>query len=78
INFMGFQIPSVWFQSVYSLFIIILAPVFSLLWPMLARNNMNLSSMSKFVIGILFASGGFTVMMYASESVLATGSGVSP
>ena len=78
LNFMGFEIPAVWFQSVNALFIIILAPVFSWLWPMLARNNMNLSSMSKFVIGILFAAGGFTVMMYASESVLATGSGVSP
>ncbi len=78
LNFMGFEIPAVWFQSVNALFIIILAPVFSWLWPMMARKNMNLSSMSKFVIGILFAAGGFTVMMFASESVIATGQGVSP
>ncbi len=75
---MGFEIPAVWFQSVNALFIIILAPVFSWLWPMMARKNMNLSSMTKFVIGILFAAGGFTVMMFASESVIATGQGVSP
>lgn len=78
LNFMGFAIPAVWFQSINALFIIILAPVFSWLWPALARNKLNLSSISKFVIGILFAAGGFAIMMCASESVIATGDVVSP
>lgn len=77
-NLMGFEIPTVWFQSINALFIILLAPVFSWLWPMLARRNMNLSSISKFTFGVLFAAGGFGVMMMASQSVIDTGAGVSP
>lgn len=34
--------------------------------------------MTKFVIGILFAAGGFAIMMVAANQVLATQSGVSP
>ena len=33
----GFEIPATWFQSINSLFIIILAPVFAALWVRLAR-----------------------------------------
>ncbi len=55
----GFEIPAVWFQSINALFIILLAPVFSWAWPALARNNVRPSSITKFVIGILCAAGGF-------------------
>ncbi|KOY63620.1 peptide MFS transporter [Photorhabdus heterorhabditis] len=75
---MGFEIPTVWFQSINSLFIILLAPVFSWFWPMLAKNNVNLSSISKFIIGILFGAGGFGLMILAAQNVLATGETVSP
>ncbi len=77
-NLMGFEIPTVWFQSFNALFIIILAPIFSWMWPALARKNIELSSVSKFVFGILFAAAGFGLMILASEAVLATGQGVSP
>ncbi len=77
-NLFGFEIPTVWFQSINALFIIILAPVFSWLWPALARRNMNLSSITKFMFGVLFAAGGFAVMMMASERVIETSAGVSP
>jgi POT family proton-dependent oligopeptide transporter len=74
----GFEIPTVWFQSINALFIIILAPIFSWLWPALARNKVELSSITKFVIGIAFAALGFGLMMIASQHVLATNAGVSP
>ena len=74
----SFEIPTIWFQSINALFIILLAPVFSWFWPSLAKRNMNPSSMTKFVIGILFAAGGFAIMMVAANQVLATQSGVSP
>ncbi|MEG0278204.1 MAG: peptide MFS transporter [Morganella sp. (in: enterobacteria)] len=77
-NLMGFEIPTVWFQSINALFIILLAPLFSWLWPALARRNMNLSSITKFMFGVLFAAGGFVVMMMASERVIETSAGVSP
>ncbi len=74
-----FEIPAVWFQSINALFIIILAPVFSWLWPMLARNNVRPGSITKFVIGILFAAAGFGLMMLAAKDVLGNGgAGVSP
>lgn len=75
----NFEIPVVWFQSINALFIILLAPVFSWFWPMLARNKINLSSISKFVIGILFAAAGFGVMLLAAQQVLINGgASVSP
>ncbi|PVZ87943.1 MFS transporter [Serratia sp. S1B] len=74
-----FEIPAVWFQSINALFIILLAPVFSWLWPALARNKIRPSSITKFVIGILFAAAGFGVMMLAAQQVLShDGAGVSP
>lgn len=74
-----FEIPAVWFQSVNALFIILLAPVFSQVWPALERNKVHLSSITKFVIGILFAAAGFGLMMLAAQQVLNnSGAGVSP
>lgn len=68
-----------WFQSINALFIILLAPVFSWAWPALARNNVRPSSITKFVIGILCAAGGFGLMMLAAQNVLSNGgAGVSP
>ncbi|MCI1873820.1 MAG: MFS transporter, partial [Serratia liquefaciens] len=62
-----------------ALFIILLAPVFSWAWPALARNKVRLSSITKFVIGILFAAAGFGLMMLAAQNVLSNGgAGVSP
>lgn len=74
-----FEIPAVWFQSINALFIILLAPIFSWAWPALARNKIRLSSITKFVIGILFAAAGFGLMMLAAQQVLGNGgAGVSP
>ncbi len=76
---MGFEIPTVWFQSINALFIILLAPVFSWAWPALAKKKIQPSSITKFVIGILCAAAGFAVMMYAAQHVLSSGgAGVSP
>ncbi|MEQ1964799.1 peptide MFS transporter [Xenorhabdus khoisanae] len=75
---LGYEIPAVWFQSINPLYIILLAPIFSWLWPALARRNMNPSSIGKFLIGMLLAAGGFAIMMFAAQNVLATGGTVSP
>ncbi|TBM19654.1 MFS transporter [Hafnia paralvei] len=77
-QFGDFEIPTVWFQSLNALFIIILAPLFSWLWPALGRRKMQPSSMVKFVIGILFAAAGFGIMILAAQDVLATSEAVSP
>ena len=70
----GFAYPSSWMQSVNSVFLILLAPVFSWLW--LRLKGRNPSSPAKFANGLLFVGLGFLVLAYASSL---TGSGpVSP
>ena len=73
-EFFGWQFPSSWFQSVGSLFIIALAPVFSFMWLRLGKRQP--SYLTKFALGLLFAGLGFLVVAYASTL---TGAGrVSP
>jgi proton-dependent oligopeptide transporter, POT family len=64
-------IPSTWFQSVNSLFIIIFAPAFAWLWVALAKKNLNPSTPAKFGFGLVLLACGFLVMVGASEIVVA-------
>jgi POT family proton-dependent oligopeptide transporter len=73
-NILGWEFPSSWFQSVNSVFIIILAPLFSLLW--VALGSKQPSSPAKFSLGLLFAGLGFVVVAFAST--LTGGGPVSP
>lgn len=74
----GFEIPTVWFQSINALFIIVLAPVFGWIWPTLARKNVQLSSISKFSIALFLGATALAVMMIASQQVVQGSQGVSP
>lgn len=69
----GFETPATWFQSINSLFIIILAPVFAGLWVWLSRNKLDLSSPAKFALGLFFAGLGFFMMIFAANSVVSSG-----
>jgi proton-dependent oligopeptide transporter, POT family len=70
----GFTYPSSWMQSVNSIFLILLAPVFSWIW--LRLKDRNPSSPAKFANGLLFVGLGFLVLAYASS--LTGGGPVSP
>jgi POT family proton-dependent oligopeptide transporter len=70
----GLEFPSSWFQSVNSIFIIALAPVFSWLWIRLGKRQP--SSPAKFALGLLFAGLGFFVIAWASS--FTSGGRVSP
>jgi POT family proton-dependent oligopeptide transporter len=71
---LGFNFPSSWFQSVNSVFILALAPLFSMLWVRLGTRQP--SSTAKFSFGLFFVSVGMFVIATAS---LFIGSGnVSP
>lgn len=65
-----FEVPSTWFQSINSTFIIIFAPVFAWLWVALARRNLNPSTPVKFGIGLILLACGFLVMVGASMIVV--------
>jgi POT family proton-dependent oligopeptide transporter len=70
----GFEIPATWFQSVNSFFIFLCAPFFAMLWVKLGKRD--LSSPGKFSLGLLFAGLGFIIMIFAANSVVASGGAV--
>ena len=64
-HLLGYAYPASWFQSVNSLFIIALAPVFAWLWVWLGPKEP--SSPAKFSWGLIFVGLGFVVMVLASR-----------
>ncbi len=72
-DFFGRLIPATWFQSVNSLFIIALAPLFAIMWVRLGAKNIHLSYPIKFALGLAFAGIGFLVMIFAANIVVSGG-----
>lgn len=70
----GYGFPSAWFLSLNSLFVILLAPMFSSLWTRLGPNQP--SSPVKFSLGLLFLAASFLLMVPAA--LLTTEGRVSP
>jgi POT family proton-dependent oligopeptide transporter len=66
----GFQFPSSFYQSVQPIFVVMLAPVFALIWQRLGRRNP--SSPAKFSFGLFFAALAFAIVALASTMVPAT------
>jgi proton-dependent oligopeptide transporter, POT family len=71
---LGWEFPAGWFQSINSLFLVLLAPVFAWTWIRLGRREP--SSPSKFVIGLVCVGLGFLVVAIAAW--LGHGEPVSP
>ncbi len=61
----GFTIPSAWFQSVNPLFIVLLAPIFTLLWNWLAYKNNEPNIPIKMGLGMILLGLGFVLMVGA-------------
>ena len=61
----GWSFPSAWFQSLNSLFVILLAPFFSALWMRLGDRQP--SSPIKFAIALVFLSLSFLLMVPAAQ-----------
>ncbi|MCU0708684.1 MAG: peptide MFS transporter [Pirellula sp.] len=61
------------FQSFNALFIILLAPVFASLWPLLDRKNVDPSIPRKFAIALISVGLGFLVLVLAIQGVGETG-----
>jgi POT family proton-dependent oligopeptide transporter len=62
---LGFKFPSAWFQSVNSLFVMTLAPLFAVLWVKLGDRQP--SSPTKFVIGLVCLGASFLLMVPAAK-----------
>ena len=76
-EFGNFVIPASWFQSANPVFIILLGPLYSMLWVALARRHMDPSSPLKLAIGLIILGIGFIVMIGAA-SLVAEGQQVLP
>jgi len=71
----GWEIPTSWFQSAESACVILFAPVLASIWLALGRRGRDLSSPTKFAIGLSLAGIGFLLMVAASNRVIAGGVG---
>lgn len=74
---LGWEIPTSYFQSINSLFVIIFAPFFGALWVWLGRRNLEPSSPLKFTFGLLLLGVGFFVMYFATK-IAASGGLAAP
>lgn len=68
----GWEMPAGWLQNVNPFFIVVLAPVFGMLWTWLAHRDRNPSIPVKFALGLLGLSVGFLVIMWGALNATAT------
>ncbi len=69
----GWEMPTLWLQSVNSIFVIAFAPVFALVWTALGKQGKNFSSPAKFAAGLLVTGFAFYMMVVPSNMILAAG-----
>ena len=72
----GREFPAGWYQSVNSIFLILLAPIFSWVW--LSMGDRQPSSPIKFSLGLLFVGLGAALLAVASTFIGAGGGRVGP
>jgi proton-dependent oligopeptide transporter, POT family len=72
------QHPATWYQSVNPAFILLLAPIFTILWTVLANSNRDPSAPTKMGLGLVLLGAGFLVMMWGSQLVVSSGGKVGP
>ena len=60
-----YEIPAGYFQSVNSIFIILLAPMFAAIWSQLGRSGRNPAAPVKMIFGLLLTALGFVCMVGA-------------
>ncbi|MBV1775121.1 peptide MFS transporter [Burkholderiaceae bacterium DAT-1] len=73
-RFVGsFEVPAGWFQSVNPVFIILLGPVFAMIWGALGRAGKNPSTPVKMILGLILTAIGFLFMVGATYDQAAHG-----
>lgn len=65
------------FQSANPVFIILLAPIFAMMWPKLDKMSMNPSIPRKFALGLLGVGIGFYILVFAIQNMQDAGGRVS-
>jgi POT family proton-dependent oligopeptide transporter len=67
----GRDMPASWLQAVNPLFVILFAPVFSVLWLALGKRRLDVNAAAKFGAGLILLGLGFLVMYFAAQYTLA-------
>jgi POT family proton-dependent oligopeptide transporter len=65
----GWEMPASYFQSVNPIFIILLAPLFSMLWGYLGKRGIEPSSPLKMAIGLALLALGYVVIAFGVHGV---------
>lgn len=68
-NLFGTEIPTSFFQSINAVLIIVLAPLFALIWTFLGQRNWEPSSPAKQALGLLFLSIGYCVIAFGVKGI---------
>ncbi len=63
-SFGGWEMPTAWFQSVNAIMIVIMAPIFGIIWVKMGKSQPN--DVFKFAMGLFLLALGFVVMAYAA------------
>jgi len=69
----GFEVPAGWFQSLNPLFIVLLAPLFSVAWARLGSQGRNPPTPNKMAYGLILTGIGFIAMVAAVYDQAANG-----
>ncbi|UJP06159.1 MAG: peptide MFS transporter [Nitrosomonas sp.] len=68
-NIAGMEIPASFFPSINAVLIIVLAPLFAMLWAFLGRRGWEPSSPAKQALGLLFLSVGYLVIAFGVKGL---------
>ncbi|MBN2801468.1 MAG: peptide MFS transporter, partial [Deltaproteobacteria bacterium] len=68
----SFEMPFTWFQSVNPILIVLLAPLFAVMWGRLGLKGKNPSQSLKIAMGLTLLGAGYIVMVFAG-SIASTG-----
>ena len=67
-NFLGFDFPSSWFQSMNSFFLIIFAPIMAWVWVRMAEARKEPSAPTKFAWGLVLVGLGFAILIPPAQA----------
>ncbi len=73
----GFEIPTTWFQSANSFFILVLSPFFAAMWVSLGKRMLDPSYAVKSAFGLIIMASGF-LAMFAAAHIVASGMKAAP
>jgi len=77
-TFFGWEMPASWFQNINPIAILILAPVFSVVWLKLDKMKLNPRTSIKFALGLFFGALAFFIMTQAQNLIDGGAGRVSP